>query len=527
MARTPISATPKMPKTQTFARAVDPQLTEEQAVHQFVSWLTRFPDPDEVLRKAGLTRASLRVLETDDEVSQCIETRREALIATPWRIEPWPNSQADWLWTQLEPHYEALLRGAFNAVLYGYSVIEVVYQPQGNRIGIGFLSEKPFEWFEPRTDGGLIYRPTQGQQIECDPRKYLLTRRQPSYRQPYGESLLSRLYWTVFFKTHGRKKWAQLLERYAEPLLVGKVMDQQKFIDDVLSLGIAAGLPIQQGDDITAVHATQAGEFERFEQALSKSIQKVILGQTLTSDVGDSGSYAAAKVHDSVRQDKRHADMRLVKKTVQQLLDSLCDLNAMPRVSFELADDSGLEVERATRDALLVEKGIITLTKDYILDRYDYDEGHFEIPEKQGPIVIANPVQDEDEAEETDETEMAATTINLAKPQFTPQQQVIEDETDRVLAKTPASPIPEAAMLQAIKSASDEADLALRLSLLLDQQDPHFAEYIARAQFAAQTLGYVVADKEAPIPKPEDPIDREMKLAELEARKAIVEMLRA
>jgi phage gp29-like protein len=53
-----------------------------------------------------------------------------------------------------------------------------------------------------------------------------------------------------------------------------------------------------------------------------------------TSDVGSSGSYAAAKVHDQVRQDKKHADMRLIQQTVQQLLDTLCDLNGLPSAEF-------------------------------------------------------------------------------------------------------------------------------------------------------------------------------------------------
>jgi phage gp29-like protein len=479
-----------------------------------------------VLKRAGLTRASLRILETDDEVAQCLDTRREALIATPWRIEPYPSPAAEFLWEQLQAQFEQLVRGAFAALMYGYSVVEVVYAQQGNRIGIAHLSEKPFEWFEPRPDGSLIYRPLSGEQQDCDPRKFLLTRRQASYRQPYGESLLSRLYWTVFFKTHGRKKWAQLLERYAEPLLVGKVRDQQKFIDDVLSLGIAAGLPIQPDDDITAIHATQAGEFERFENALSRSIQKLILGQTLTSDVGDSGSYAAAKVHDQVRQDKRHADIRLVTPTIQRLLDTLCELNGFPRVEFSMADDTGLEEARAQRDALLVEKGIIKLSKEYILDRYDFEEGHFEIPEQAAPILPA--ADQEEEEPEEEPAEMAASTINLSKSKikFTPQQQAIEDETDRLIERSP-QPIPADLILSAIRAASDEADLAARLALLLDEQDPRFAEAMARAQFAAQALGFAVADKEAPLPKQDDPLDREIKMAELEARKAIVEMLRA
>lgn len=522
MKRTPISAAIQKP-LQTFAPAIDPALLEDKAVHQFVGWLTRFPDPDEVLRKAGLTRASLRILETDDEVAQCIDTRREAIIATPWRVEPYPSPAAEFIIEQLDEHIEPLIRGAFDALLFGYSVVEVVYEKQGSRIGIAHLSEKPFEWFEPRHDGSLIYTPETGDKIECDPRKFFLTRRQASYRQPYGEAMLSALYWTVFFKTHGRKKWAQLLERYAEPLLVGKVRDQQKFIDDIISLGIAAGLPIQPEDDISAIHATQAGEFERFENALSRSIQKLVLGQTLTSDVGDSGSYAAAKVHDQVRQDKRHADIRLVSPTIQDVIDTLCDLNRLPRLDFEMADDTGLEEARAARDALLVEKGIVKLTKDYILDKYDFKEEHIEIAEA-APMEPEEPEEPE-ETEEPEEPEESAEMAAKLAPRFTPEQQVIEDATDKILAKR-LQPLKAESVAKAIAGAKDQADLAARLGVLLDEQNPEFIETLARAQFAAQAYGFVTADKEGPLEKPADPLDLEIKRAELDARRALVEALR-
>jgi hypothetical protein len=486
---------------QTFAparRGRDNSLYSEEAVHSFSTFLTKFPDPDDMLVKAGLTRASLRVLEYDDEVAQCIDTRREALIATPWRMEPQQSRASKRIHELLEPHAEDIIRGAFDAVLYGYSVQEAVYTRTGQGIGIESISAKPIEWFYLRADGVLMYRSmVKGEDIECDLRKYLLTRRQPSYRQPYGESLLTRIYWTAFFKGHGRKFWAKFLERFGEPLLVGKVADQEKFVKDVAALGLAAGLPVQKDDTVESIAVTQSGEFERFENALTRSIQKMVLGQTLTSDVGSTGSFAAAKVHDQVRQDKRNADIRLVTRTMQGLVDTLCALNGWGTPpKFVMADGTGLERERAERDKILVESGMLKLTKDYLMDRYDFEEGDFEIvdtPETPATPLPANePVADE---------EMAARIIAMrpAKQVFTPQQQAIEDGVDDLMIKVP-EPINMEAMLAAVKAATDPADLAVRLSLLLDQQDPRFTELLARAQFAAQTLGYVVSEQESPKP---------------------------
>jgi phage gp29-like protein len=382
-------------------------------------------------------------------------------------------------------------------VLYGYSVQECVYTRSSLGIGIESMQAKPIEWFYIRADGKWMYRGSTGLEVECDPRKYFITRRQPSYRQQYGESLLSRLYWTVFFKGHGRKFWAKFLERFGEPLLIGKVADQAKFIADVAALGLAAGLPVQPNETVESVAVTQAGEFERFDNTLAKSIQKAILGQTLTSDVGSSGSFAAAKVHDSVRQDKRNADIRLVTATVQRLIGTLCDLNgwgAPP--TFVMADGTGLEMDRAQRDKVLVDAGIVKLSKEYILDRYDFEEGDFEVVAE-----TATPVAESTTDEPESDVAMSASLVTLAKrkQQFTPQQQAIEDAADALMVKVP-EPINLDAMLSAVKAATDPTDLAVRLSMLLDQQDPRFTELLARAQFAAQTLGYVVSEQESPRP---------------------------
>lgn len=63
-------------------------LYTQEAISNFFTHFGRRPDNDEVLRKAGITRHRLSVLLDDDEIAQAIETRIDALLATPFRIEP-------------------------------------------------------------------------------------------------------------------------------------------------------------------------------------------------------------------------------------------------------------------------------------------------------------------------------------------------------------------------------------------------------------------------------------------------------
>ncbi len=516
----PAPALPPPEPSVAVSRARDKALTQgEQAVFELfrlVDWM-RFPDADEVLFKAGLSRASLRTLEADDEVAQCIETRRDALIATPWRLENNSSRNAAWIAQQIAPHVDIILRASFMAVPYGYSVAEVVYQKvSGGRIGIAQISEKPFEWFEPRSNGRLIYRAENGMEYDVDKRKFLLTVRNGSYRQPYGEPLFSRIYWAVFFKAHGRRFWARYLERFGEPVAVGKVSDQEKFIKDLSSLGLAAGLPVGQDDEVTFLSVTQAGEFERFENAMSRSIQKLILGQTLTSDVGGGGSYAAAKVHDSVRMDKRNADARLVAGTVQHLINTLWSLNGFAGAApiFTLSDDTGLEAARAERDGKLVEKGILKLTKEYLLDRYDFKEGDFVMPDDAGdlstePAKIAE--KKTEIAEKKESAEFSASQFAAPSQKFTPGQQAIEIQIDALMAGGLPQVLTDEAIKGAIMGATSPDDLHARLAIVLSTADTRqFNETFQRALFAADIMGYAHASapgsepaiKEPPTPDP-------------------------
>lgn len=464
------------------------------AVETVNELLASLPDPDLILQAKGIRRHELRKLETDDEITAVLETRREAVIATPWRLEPFEGEAAEWLSEELTPHMESLLRGVWSAVPYGYSVLEVVYRKDGGRVGVSHISEKPIEWFQPTRDGQLILTlPEKGEHESVDLKhKFLLTRRNPTYRNPFGESLLSRAYWPWFFRHNGWRFWMNFLERFSDPLLMGKVYNPQDFVAAMQNLGLETVVGVGKDEDITAVTQSAAGEFERVEHALINRIQRLVLGQTLTSNVGDSGSYAAAKVHEEVRDDKRRADLRLVTNTAQRLIDSLWWLNnfAGDAPSFLLQDDTGLELERAERDSKLAKAGILKFTDQYLLDKYDLEAKHFEIPETKQPEP--NPF----ERPKMDGEEGLFTAKLAANGQrFSPDQEMIEDLISNTIRRS-RSPISKAKISKAILSAKDPQDLAEKLAKVYQGNDTtEFRELLERALFMADVTGYVTAEK--------------------------------
>lgn len=473
-------------------------LLTEQAVDNLVYWLGSLPDVDETLAAAGLTRTALRKVQSDDEITAALETRREAVVAAPWRLEPWADNQvAEWLWAEVEPHLPQLIRDVWHAVPYGYSVVEAVYARKADgRIGLARVGEKPFEWFTPQRDGSLLYSPpTIATPVTVDTQfKFFLTRREATYRQPYGVPLLSALYWPWYFRSNGWRFWARFLERHGAPLLVGKSGDTASMQTALVAAINSAVLSIDREDEIASVGAGAAGDaFDKFSTAVDKRIQKVVLGQTLTTDVGKTGSYAAAKVQNEVRGDRLAADITLVQATIQRLVDALRLLNfpLSDRVSFMIADDRGLEVERTDRDVKLVSGGVLKLTEKYLLDRYDFEEGDFTVP---APVTLSAPDQELPPAPagEPEAAPLSAQRFAVGGS-FTPDQNEIEELVSLSIPEG-GQPVPVAAIKRAIAASSSPAELAERLAALYaggEYRD--FQAVLERALFAADVVGYASA----------------------------------
>lgn len=497
-------------------------LYDEEATSLMIKMLTKMPELDEVLKQAGVRRERLRVLLYDDEIAQACETRLDALLATPMRLEPSEGAAADTLVDILKPVLIDAVAGIFNARLFGYSVLEAVYYiREDKRVGLRFLGEKPMEWFEPRADGELRLYPDDGSAgaygLVVDQRyKFFCTRSRPTYRNPYGEALLSRLYWPWYFRTNGWKFWAKFLERFGSPLLVGKSSDPKTMVSALLQAHSQAVMGVGSDDTVESVGVPTGNSgqaFDMFETALIRRIQKVVLGQTLTSGTdGGSGNRALGAVHELVRMDKRNSDLTMVTQTMQRIVDALCEVNNFPKHMVMFADDVGLGQDRATRDKTLHEIGV-RFEPEYFTDNYGLRDDDFTmsseavatgLPPGQPPQGgAANPGQTGD-AKATPNAGTATKAAQgrhrlfsqVAKPtKFTPQQEVVEDVGATALAAA-GLPLDMSMVRSAVLAATDPDDLADRLFALVGDKvsAPDFTQILEAALFAADVLGYVHAE---------------------------------
>ncbi len=481
----------KKTKTET-AKPQSKGLMTSVAVENLAFTMGRAADVDEVLRQAGLSRQRLSVLMTDDEISQAMETRLDAVLNAPWRFIEDHGEQTIFLKELFTKWHFEIVSGAWEACPYGYSVLEANYKiDENNRFTLADIMVKPLEWFEPKNNGELIFRKPQSSTevnvFKTYPLKFFLTRRKPSFKQPYGEALLTKLYWIWFFKAGSMKFWAKFLERFGSPLLVGKSKNTDAMVQALIGAHAQSVVAIDPTEDINTVGTNFSGAgssaFEAFDKVMVRRVQKVVLGQTMTSENDGGGSKALGVVHNEVRMDKRNSDLRMISPTVQELIDALCILNGFDKHTIILGGEQDLNVKVVERDLKLKDLGV-QFNDKYIIETYGIKPEHFKV----GVASDITPIQ-QFNALPHKAFSFAATTRKLS-----PEQQEVEELTD---AQRNIELLSNDQVNELLQKSETPEELAFHLiQLMPEASQSQFTANLERALYAGDVLGYVTAEKE-------------------------------
>ncbi|UGQ17866.1 DUF935 family protein [Borrelia sp. RT1S] len=113
--------------------------------------------------------------------------------------------------------------------------------------------------------------------------------------------------------------------------------------------------------------------FLRAKEYADMQIAKLILGQTLTTQTGTTGSYAISKTHQEVREDYAAADRRFVEEGFCVLIKKVVDLNFgeqrfYPEFRYIEKFD---EKQRLERDIALAKEFDIKFKQEYFKKVYD------------------------------------------------------------------------------------------------------------------------------------------------------------
>ena len=230
-------------------------------------------------------------------------------------------------------------------------------------------------------------------------------------------------YWVA--ATFGLKWFLEYCQRYGVPFLyglVGKKTDKSA-VNTMLGELAAAGYGVfDEGTeikDLSAAMSTSIPQKDLLEMA-DRQCDIYTLGQTLTSDVGDSGSRALGDVHREVEADQYDSVCDFVGQVLTyQFARSIVEVNwgegtEVPTVCAKV-DRPKDEVAMANRDKILYVDMGLPVAKSHLHEKY----GSPEPQEGEELLEVKKPVppqfgqeppdnKDDDEPEKEEQEQMAA-----------------------------------------------------------------------------------------------------------------------
>jgi len=432
-----------------MARPRKKKLSEEIAVRE-VAWdsfgyLNTLPDPDRILEKLHLSAyETFRDVETDDQVTTVMGSRRAAVKGLQWDVLR--GDATDKCFETVKEIFNGLdidrfIDDCMVACGWGIAAIEPIWDASGDLWYPSALIAKPSRWFVFDTQNRprflTRHSPVEGEEVE--PYKLLFARHCPSYDNPYGVKLLARSYWPVFFKRNAIKWGAKMIERAAITPLIAKVPpgtseEEKNKILDTLQLLIQNAVGTMPKDSeiekIGNENASRSSAIvSSFIDMMDAAISKIWLGQTLTTQMGDVGSYSAAKVHQGVKDERRDEDAKMIESTANQLIKHIVDFNfadsAYPK--FKLEKPFSISQERATRDKTLWDMGV-RFTPEYYQTEHGLDSDQFDITEPQAALFssFSKPRFSDQEAIDALVEKITGPEMNdMVRPMLAPAMRVI------------------------------------------------------------------------------------------------------
>lgn len=288
--------------------------------------------------------ARLAELAEDMEEKDChlystLQTRKNAVLGLDWEVMAFSDEKADRrsadmvndVLNSLEGFEDALL-DLLDAIGKGFAVSEIMWAIEGKQVvpaSLQWVHQKRFIFGE-RHELRLVTDDEPVRGIELPPNKFVTHTYKAKSGWACRAGVLRVVSWIYLFKNLDLKDWVQYAEVFGMPLRLGiydataSEADKEALYEAVVQLGSDAAGIISKATEITFIEPKAAGGghrvFSDLAEYCDRQISKAVLGQTLTSDVGASGSYAASKTHQQVRQDLTEADCKSIAETLRRYL---------------------------------------------------------------------------------------------------------------------------------------------------------------------------------------------------------------
>lgn len=280
----------------------------------------------------GTRRNAVTALDWDIEPEESTTQHSHAIIAASYcrkrlrEIETWPDTLKHFS-DAIGPNVAAV-----ELVWHKAQLVKTVDVPS-HRLTRNHMIDKPTVAIE--TDDF-----PEGLPVDFAPHKFVLFHPHPQAGFPFRKTLTHATVWPYLVGHFSRTDWMAFSELYGNPIRTATFedgvidADRDTVLDMLEQMGSDTGAAIPKGIAVALLQA--AGRGETFEAQLAwaeKTLAILWLGQTLTTDVGDRGSFAAAEVHDNIRADILLADIEAEARMIRDQI-----LRPMVRLRFPTVD---------------------------------------------------------------------------------------------------------------------------------------------------------------------------------------------
>ena len=164
----------------------------------------------------------------DGYINSLWNKRRGGVVAVDWIVEPASESAIDksaseFVESTLKAlNFDRVCYKMMSAIWYGYSFAQIVWEKQADRFIISDIKVHDSTNFK--------YDPIkktwamgENQEVIPDNRFWLFTAMGENDDTPYGRGLGLDIHLAWYLRKHGWKFWAEYLEKFGSPLLLGKL----------------------------------------------------------------------------------------------------------------------------------------------------------------------------------------------------------------------------------------------------------------------------------------------------------------
>lgn len=293
----------------------------------------------------------------DAKIASSILTRKQPLLSMPYSITTDNTEFAEFIAQHVD--LDALLNHLTHAVYYGVSLVDVDYQVVEQKLAPTFRHISSRYLYADREDGKL--KPTrdhiyikQGNEkryiSQLIPERYIFHKHPIDIGEITDFSLASKLVWFFTLKHITIAHNMQYFDATATPPLIMKTEgDEDEAVDMLYMVKSQSTAVIDRADEISYLTIGQGSktEFLNFIHYIDSQITTLVLGNTLSTGDGKTGSYSQSKVHENRQREIKLFDAKLIGKTITQYLNQLEKLNyANPKgvtFTFDVAQKQDLK----------------------------------------------------------------------------------------------------------------------------------------------------------------------------------------